>query len=554
MEGPGQESMFQLQQDEEKPQMANYIGEYADQNPVLSTITKKTDFTYLNTDSDTQKFLDKELKKNKLKLPYPNGKEIPEIEIKDEEFLVSGEKIQLYDKFDDSKFSRCKYCGENENDFYCSNKDCRYKNLCQKCSFNCKKNKHQLISLADERKKAENSAKKIKTIFSKYNLEQKKIEINPNLRRNREDNFTESNFDDVNYDTKDFFSTNDIKLIEAIVEIDYKNYFHYQNIIRCENYLNNLYDGIYETSCLKIDYDISNIVHNQDIEYRILGDKFVKNNKDKLYSIINGKRSELTAKTKINKNYLQVILVQKSDDDDQEKYIEKMSFMFCNCKSASIKLSKMKNRKILNLSKVADISNMYRNCSNIRKVDLEFFDVMNNLEKMDSLFIGCKNLVKISHLESLKTNSVTSMNRVFNCCKALNDFKGLNALSGFNVEKVESFQEMFKGCASLESIPGINNWVPKNAKNLRGMFKGCKKLSKMPDISKWNVENVEAIDEMFFNCNELEQFPYLKKWKLNIIKIIDKMIFGFLKLMHDKFKIAKIKNYLKPPWVLDISQ
>jgi len=71
--------------------------------------------------------------------------------------------------------------------------------------FDCNKNKHQLISLADERKKAENSAKKIKTIFLKYNLEQKKIEINPNLRRNREDNFTESNFDDVNYDTKDFF-------------------------------------------------------------------------------------------------------------------------------------------------------------------------------------------------------------------------------------------------------------------------------------------------------------------------------------------------------------
>lgn len=544
MEGSGLESIFQ--QNAEKLAMEFYSGESADQNQVLSTITKKNYYTNQNTEKDALKFLEIELKKNKLKLPYPNGEEIPEIEIKDEDFLVSGEKIQLYDKFDDRKFSRCKYCGENENAFYCSNKECKFKNLCQKCSLNCTKNKHLLISLADERKKAENSAKKIKNIFSKYNVEPKIFIINPNLKRNREDNFTESNFDDVNYDTKDFFSTKDIKLIEAIVEIDYKNYIHYQNIIRCENYLNNLYDEIYETSCLKIDYDISNIAFNQKKEYRIFGDKFVKNNKHKVYPIINGKRSELTAKTKINKNYLQVILVQKSYDG-QEKYIDNMSFMFCNCKSASIKLTKMENRNILNLSKVTDISNMYRNCSNIRKIDLEFFDVMNNLKKIDSLFSGCKKLVEISNLESLKTYSVTSMYRIFNCCKALNDFKGLKPLSYFNVDKVESFQEMFNGCASLESVPDISTWVPKNAKNFRGMFKGCKTLSKMPDLSKWNAEKVETTEEMFFNCKKLEQFPYLKKWKLNEIKIVDRIFFGFLRLIYDKFKIAKIEYYLKPP-------
>ena len=47
---------------------------------------------------------------------------------------------------------------------------------------------------------------------------------------------------------------------------------------------------------------------------------------------------------------------------------------------------------------------MFKNCTNLRKVDLEYFEVMNKIKYMESLFSGCKELTNISHIEVLKTN------------------------------------------------------------------------------------------------------------------------------------------------------
>ena len=58
------------------------------------------------------------------------------------------------------------------------------------------------------------------------------------------------------------FSTNDMKLIEAILLNDYNNYFHFKNIKACYDYLNNFYKDIYDSECLKIEYGIDD--NNKD--------------------------------------------------------------------------------------------------------------------------------------------------------------------------------------------------------------------------------------------------------------------------------------------------
>ena len=332
----------------------NYLNEQSNQNQNISTIPKNITTTENNTVKTFFNSLDKELKKTIAKLPYPKGDEIPDIKIRDEDFFVSGEEIKLYDKnYTDNKFNKCKNCGKNENSYFCS--ICN-SNLCQKCIYNkCKKENHKLIDLKNMKENIENVKKEILNIALKYNIEQKKLEGNPNLKSNKADGFTEDNFNDVNYDNRNFFSTNDIKLIRAILLNDYNNYFHFQNIKRCYDYLKNFYDDIYDNDCLKIEYGIDNNNINNEIEHKIFGKEFVNNNKDKINLIINGKRSELIEKTKISENYLQIILIQKTKED----YIENLSYMFCDCKFNSIEFKKMKNRKELNLGYVTNISAIF---------------------------------------------------------------------------------------------------------------------------------------------------------------------------------------------------
>ena len=79
--------------------------------------------------------------------PYPNSDEIPVLKIKNEDFLVRGERIEslIHENFpDDDRFNRCKNCGEKKNKFFCKNCE---KNICENCSKNCQKNRHKLDKL-----------------------------------------------------------------------------------------------------------------------------------------------------------------------------------------------------------------------------------------------------------------------------------------------------------------------------------------------------------------------------------------------------------------------
>ena len=448
------------------------------------------------------------------KIPYPDKDEIPELEIKDENTFTSGDEIKYYNEFDDEKFNKCKKCG-TINQVYCIN--CKI-NFCMTCSQSCRKQEHEIKKLEDMKRVSERYKSSIQNIF--------------------EDHFIpfEKSFEEKSQN----FKMNDIQFIGKLIEKNYNNYFHYQNIMRSWEYLENRYLYLFDKDCIKINYNLEinkkNSVNSQrKLIFKIFGKIFVKNNFDKIELIINNKKSDLVEKIEIDdkKNYLEVILVQKSIND-KKNYITDMSFMFYGCDLSFKKFEKVKDKNLLDLSQVTNISHIFEDNKKLENIDLEFLKNIKNIDNIESMFSGCVNLTEILNISMLETKNVTKMTKLFNNCKNLTNLEGI---SNFITDKVDSFYEVFKGCQSIKDLSFISEWNTGNANSLESMFKDCKNLKKLEGISNWNVEKVETTKEMFSGCKKLKIFEKkedLKKWAFKKIKIIDRM---FYKIDKSKIKI-----------------
>ena len=431
---------------------------------------------------------------------YPNVDEIPVIEIKDENSFKNGAKIETYlnslnniEKYDETKFNKCNNCNHNNNnnEFFCEK--CN-KNLCFDCSDNCTKNNHELIDLLKKQKSIETKKMDIKKILIKeINEKEIKQDLNINSR------------------------TNDILLISRIINKIYINYFHFENISRCYYYLISRYIINPRKNCMKIIYDVKDC---KEEEIRIFGRHFVEANKDKLSLIINNEKSELIEKIKNNgkdNDYLEIILIQ----EDENKYLEDMSCMFCACNFIK-SFNTFLDHKPINFSHVKDISYMFKDCSNITTLNLDIFKPFSNVTNMENLFYNCNKLKEINGLQEWNTFNVTSMANMFNGCKEL---QKINDIEQFKTDNVINFAGMFSNCSSLKSLPNIENWNTEKAENLEGMFKSCKKLEQIPDISKWNLENAITMKKMFSKCVSIKSLPDFSKWDLKNIRNLDKMFY-----------------------------
>ena len=477
----------------------NDINEFNEQIPTYSTITGKTitltagpTVENLSHSIDNKSFFPK--------IPYPYGDEVPFLKLKNEDYYTSGKEIQFYEIIEEDIFSRCNNCRNNNNEFFCKN--CKI-NLCHECLKNCQNHQGMLINLDAEKEDfKKNKIILEKLFFSTFYLP-KKIEKNPNVKNPPtydvviEDD--EKNAENKNMSKIPLPDTNDFKFIRIIKEKNYNNYFHYQNIKNCINYISNRYENVFEKPSLKIEYNIDNLKKNGIKDIRIFGKDFAKKYKEKISLIINNEKSELLEIIKLDDDYLEVILVQNSTHKNED-YITDMSCMFSGCEASKIMIDEVKNRKLLDLGKVTDISSIFKGCTNLESIDLKYFEKIYNVNKMNSLFYRCKNLVNISNLESLKTKDVTKMDRMFCECEKLKD---LNGIQFFNTEKVKSFFEIFLGCTSLKALPDISQWNMEKANDLSSMFKDCANLTSLPDISNWNLKKVEKMNKMFSGCNKL---------------------------------------------------
>ena len=324
----------------------------------------------------------------------------------------------------------------------------------------------------------------------------------------------------------------------------YHNNTHYENIKNIFYYLSDQ---------MEIEY---HNFENGNLDIRVFGKNFVKNNSNNFILFIDGKEEKLKeiVQVKEKKQRLKIKLIKINDPSD-------LSEMFHECDCLS-KINKINKWETLNLNsirkmfkgcraleelpdisefvtnKITDLTSIFEGCEILTKIPgISNWDVENvkslkdifkgcqylesldlskwkpiKLETIESMFQNCNNLESLEGLKNFKTSQVTNMNNLFYKCKSLTEIKGI---SDWNTEKVIYFNYMFASCKSLKKLDDLSNWKTKDAKRMNYMFSNLKELEEIQGISGWNVENVIDMNRMFQKCSSLKSFPDLSNWKLN---------------------------------------
>ena len=149
----------------------------------------------------------------------------------------------------------------------------------------------------------------------------------------------------------------------------------------------------------------------------------------------------------------------------------------------------------LNTSNVTDMTNMFRNCTNLQSLDLSLFDT-SKVTDMRYMFSGCEALTNLD-LSNFNTAKVTDMSDMFQYCKALTNLD----ISNFDTSNVTAMGYMFYSCEALTNLD-ISNFDTSNVTDMRYMFSGCEALTNL-DLSNFNTSNVTNMSFMFRYCYAL---------------------------------------------------
>ena len=311
---------------------------------------------------------------------------------------------------------------------------------------------------------------------------------------------------------------------------------------------------------------------NEDI-IKIFGHKFVENNKDKVFLVINETIYELSV------NYTLSNIDKKKKDKIIKikliilKKITNLNNMFLNCK-ALYAFSDILN---FNASDVTDMSFMFFNCIKLKNAsDLSKFDTR-NVTNMSYMFYNCKYFLNAPDLSKWDTNKVINMNNIFYKSQKLSnisslpkwkkefnneiilkyEFNSMNnrrifgknfvennkdkciilkeenlySLSEFleekninnkekktieikliQIERITDLSYMFSDCDSLKYLPDISYLNTSYITNMSYLFNNCKSIENIPDISKWDTINVLDMSYMFSNCSSLKSLPNISNW------------------------------------------
>ena len=291
-----------------------------------------------------------------------------------------------------------------------------------------------------------------------------------------------------------------------------------------------------EVEIYKMRYKISKNIDN----LRILGENFVKNNKNKGNIILNNKKVRIKSMLPINnlkQNKIKMVL---------SKNIYNISYLFKDCELLeslsfkniqniqrnidNIQVIDNENRNLfinMNISINESLSNIYTdyfsNISELTKKEEETFGVYLNLPNslkrninyfinMSYMFSNCNSLKFVPDISLWKANNIgniVNMSYMFSNCNSL---LSLPDLSKWKTDNVNNMSYMFSNCKSLLSLPDISKWKTDNVIDMSYMFCNCKSLLSLPDISKWNTNNINNMSHMFSNCNSLISLPDISKW------------------------------------------
>ena len=369
---------------------------------------------------------------------------------------------------------KCKYHKDEKYIYYCEN--CG--NKCRKCYQDCYDKKHNLFDLNKDiltRKHKDYILKKIRQREKDFINNQKddftgKEEENNNnflfieesyrfvFQNEDGQNLIKEKCDDDSCEKicrekkEEQLEKELFKIIYIIINDynNYPNYTHIQNLSYIEKYINYRYGK--NLNKLNLEY-----VFNED-NIEILGDMFVKKNKENCFLVINN--SIITE--------LENIISFKSLND--------IYGFFNKPKTLEVTLIEKEDKRIIDMSYIfSGISKLIINKSKFSSFDVSY------INNMSYMFYNCNNFSYLPDISNWKTDNVINM------------------------------AYMFSGCSSLKELPDISKWNTCNVHDMNHIFDKCSSLKMLPDIPNWNMNNVIDISSMFSDCTELKFLPDISK-------------------------------------------
>ena len=402
----------------------------------------------------------------------------------------------------------------NRTFFFCNKHNKLFVSFCYNCSQNlcqeCEQEhrKHKIIINKSERP-SENRIKKMKkeleeNILNIEEFEKQIKKLNQLFNNNIIKMCNEYEQYKKLYNKMMYFSDNlyNYETIKNI--INFKIEFINKNIIYFLN--QNIYDKF--MSLIDIIYkkiNQANIIYkkkynkkDEDNTIQLFGNKFVENNKENCFLIIDNKFYDIRKYFDIKENNNKEIILKIHLIE--EKIITDMSYMFYNC----VNLSSLPDISKWNTNNVTNMSDMFSNCSNLSYLPDIYKWNTNNVTNMSHLFFICENLSTFPDISKWNTYNVTDMSYIFSNCKKLSY---LPDISKWNTSNLINMSNMFSNCINLSSLPDISKWNTNKVTDMSYIFSNCKKLSYLPDISKWNTNSVIRKNSMFSNCTNLPSLP-----------------------------------------------
>lgn len=242
--------------------------------------------------------------------------------------------------------------------------------------------------------------------------------------------------------------------------------------------------------------------------------------------------------------------------------IRDISYIFAGCdKLTSDELNR--NLSAWKLSGDLDISDAFRNCPSLERIDMNAFRNC-NITKLSTLFSSDTKLKNITNIGNMNISKVDGISYVFSNCSALTQldlsnwdtrnvqymigtFSGCTNLieincSGWNTSKVYNIQAAFYNCKSLQTLP-VRDWDARSVMYMDNAFAYCGSLTNL-DVSKWDTSKVVELTNVFYHCSSLTTLD-VSKWKTtnvlraeNLFAVCEKLT----SLDVSKWDTSKMKN------------
>ena len=257
----------------------------------------------------------------------------------------------------------------------------------------------------------------------------KKKDIITNVDKDKVKNEFNSILDKLSHEDEDYYLIN----LYTIIVDDYQNYPNYELI----KIISDLEKFIFVTNenfkniNLEYEFEKEDIDIQEDYSVKIFGKKFVENNKEKCFLVVN-----------------EMIM------DINNSICLKDIYDNFNLESCPIKLNVELVERPNN--KITDLSFMFGAISNLKpNSNFNNFDSI-KVTKTKFMFLNCLSITELPDISNLNFSNVTDM------------------------------RHMFSGCKSLKKLPDISKWDTNKLYNIEGMFENCESLTFLPDISNWN--------------------------------------------------------------------